>query len=105
MRTRQRKTSFILVTLTAEQAPGQAFNLGNPRSTVTVYHLAKLIKQLCGSSSPIEFVRWDHPDVELRVPSVDKAKELLQWAPRFDLEEGLLQTIEWYRNKLASAER
>ncbi|HMU38849.1 MAG TPA: GDP-mannose 4,6-dehydratase [Pseudomonadota bacterium] len=94
-----------LLTLTAEQAPGQAFNLGNPRSTVTVYHLAKLIKQLCGSSSPIEFVRWDHPDVELRVPSVDKAKELLQWAPRFDLEEGLLQTIEWYRNKLASAER
>jgi dTDP-glucose 4,6-dehydratase len=47
-------------------------------------------------------VRWDHADVELRVPSVTKARELLHWEPRFDLEEGLSETIAWYRRKLES---
>lgn len=89
-----------LLTLSVPEASGQAFNIGNPRSTVTVYHLAKLVKELCKSTSPIEFVRWDHPDVELRVPSVGKARELLKWEPRFDLEEGLGATIAWYRQKL-----
>lgn len=89
-----------LATLLCEQAPGQAFNFGNPRSTVTVFHLAQIIKKLCDSSSPIEFVRWDHPDVELRVPSVAKAAQLLDWRPRFDLEEGLAATISWYRKGL-----
>ena len=81
------------------RAIGHAFNIGNPRSTVTVYNLAQLIKRLADSPSPIEFVRWNHPDVELRVPSVDKAEELLGWQPRFDLEEGLLRTFEWYRSR------
>jgi nucleoside-diphosphate-sugar epimerase len=85
--------------LTARQAVGHAFNVGNPRSTVTVYNLAQLIKRLVGSSSPVEFVKWNHADVELRVPSIDKAREALDWEPRFDLEEGLLRTIEWYRNR------
>jgi nucleoside-diphosphate-sugar epimerase len=90
-----------LLMLTDRRAIGQAFNIGNPRSTVTVYHLAQSIRQLAGSRSPIEFIRWDHPDVELRVPSVRKAAELLDWQPRFDLEEGLLRTIDWYRQNVA----
>ena len=45
----------------------------------------------------------DHADVELRVPSIAKARELLSWEPRFDLEQGLSQTIDWYRHKLGSA--
>lgn len=87
----------VLLTLTSPGAIGHAFNIGNPRSTVTVYNLAKMIHRLVGSTSAIEFVRWNHPDVELRVPAVSKAQELLGWQPRFDLEEGLQQTIEWYR--------
>ncbi len=86
--------------LTDARAVGHAFNIGNPRSTVTVYNLARDIQRLCGSRSPIEFVRWNHADVELRVPSVSKAEELLGWRPRFDLEEGLLRTIDWYRASL-----
>lgn len=86
-----------LLMLKDPRAVGHAFNIGNPRSTVTIYNLAQLIKRLADSPSPIEFIRWDHPDVELRVPAVGKAEELLGWQPRFDLEEGLLRTIEWYR--------
>ena len=55
--------------------------------------------RLSSSGSRIEFVKWDHPDVELRVPSVAKAQELLGWRARVDLEEGLLRTIYWYRNR------
>ena len=92
-----------MLSLTRPQASGHAFNIGNPRSTVTVYNLAELIRRLCGSSSPIQFVRWDHADVELRVPSISKARELLLWEPRFDLEQGLSQTIDWYRHKLGTS--
>jgi len=88
-----------LVILGAKEAVGHAFNIGNPRSTLTVYHLAQLIKRLAESSSPVEFVRWNHPDVELRVPSISKAEEVLNWRPRFDLDEGLLHTIDWYRHR------
>jgi nucleoside-diphosphate-sugar epimerase len=85
--------------LTDERAIGHSFNIGNPRSTVTIYNLAREIVRLSSSGSRLEQVKWDHPDVELRVPSVTKAKELLDWSAKVDLEEGLLRTIYWYRTK------
>src|SRR5207248_890582 len=83
--------------LTDERAVGHSFNIGNPRSTVTIYNLAREIVRLSSSGSKLEHVKLDHPDVELRVPSVAKANELLDWSAKVDLEEGLLRTIEWYR--------
>lgn len=88
----------ILLTLDRDQAVGHAFNIGNPRSIVTIYQLARTIIQLAGSRSVIEFRPWPHPDVEIRVPAVAKARELLAFEARVDLEDGLLRTIEWYRN-------
>lgn len=88
----------ILLTLDRDQAVGHAFNIGNPRSIVTIYQLARTIIQLAGSRSVIEFKPWPHPDVEIRVPAVAKARELLAFEARVDLEDGLLRTIEWYRN-------
>jgi nucleoside-diphosphate-sugar epimerase len=87
----------ILLALQREQAVGHAFNVGNPRSTLTIYALAKEIIRLASSSSHIEPVPWTQADVELRIPNIDKAKELLAFQPRVDLEEGLLRTIYWYR--------
>jgi UDP-glucose 4-epimerase len=81
------------------RAIGHSFNIGNPRSTVTIYNLAREIVRLASSGSRIESVVWNHPDVELRVPHVGKAKELLDWSANVDLEEGLLRTIYWYRQK------
>ena len=46
--------------------------------------------------------QWNHADVELRIPNIDKARELLHFAPKIDLEEGLLRTIYWYRRHLTS---
>jgi len=90
----------ILLALTRPEAIGHAFNIGNPRSTLTIYHLAREIMRLASSASRIEHVPWNHPDVELRIPNIDKARELLRYSPRVDLEEGLLRTIYWYRRQL-----
>ena len=86
-------------TLARPEAVGHSFNLGNPRSIVTVYHLAREIVRLAGSPSKIVFVPWNKVDVELRIPDIEKARELLGFEPRVDLEEGLLRTIEWYRDR------
>jgi nucleoside-diphosphate-sugar epimerase len=90
----------LLLCLTRDEAVGHAFNIGNPRSTLTIYNLAREIVRLSSSSSPIQFVRWPQADVELRIPNIEKAKELLGFVARVDLEEGLLRTIHWYRRKL-----
>jgi UDP-glucose 4-epimerase len=89
----------LMLVLSDERAVGHAFNIGNPRATVTIYNLAREIIRLSSSGSRLEFVKWNKADVELRVPSVDKAEELLGWRARVDLEEGLLRTIYWYRNR------
>ena len=90
----------ILLAMERDQSTGESFNIGNPRSTVTIYQLAQLIVRLTESKSPIEFVEWDFPDVELRIPDVKKAEKLLGFRAQVELEQGLLDTIEWYRRKL-----
>lgn len=90
----------ILLALERDEAVGHAFNIGNPRSTVTIYNLAREIVRLSSSGSRIVFEKWPHPDVEIRVPSVEKARELLGYQAKVDLEEGLLRTIHWYRRQL-----
>ena len=90
----------IILAMTKPKAIGQSFNIGNPRSTVTIHQLAREIVRLSGSDSAIEFVPWDFPDVEIRIPSIDKGRELLGFEPRVDLEEGLLKTIDWYRKEV-----
>jgi nucleoside-diphosphate-sugar epimerase len=89
----------LLACLHRPEAIGQAFNIGNPRSVVSIYNLASEIVRLCKSRSRITFVEWNKADVELRIPNIDKARQLLDFAPRVDLEEGLLRTIRWYRER------
>ena len=90
----------ILLSMVRDEAVGQTFNIGNPRSTVTIYHLAREIVRLAESSSALRHVEWNFPDVELRVPAIDKARELLGYEPEIDLHDGLLRTIAWYKGQL-----
>jgi nucleoside-diphosphate-sugar epimerase len=91
----------LLACLERDEAVGQAFNIGNPRSVVTIYNLAMQIRSLSGSRSKISFVPWDQTDVELRIPNIEKARRLLGYEPQVDLEDGLQRTIQWYRTKAA----
>lgn len=88
----------VMLALEKDEAVGQAFNIGNPRSVVTVYNLAREIIRLSNSSSKLRFERVDRTDVELRIPSIIKAEKLLGFSPKVDLDEGLIRTIDWYRN-------
>ena len=90
----------ILLAMERDDALGEAFNIGNARSSITIYQLARLVVRLAGSRSEIRFVEWDFPDVELRIPDVKKAEKLLGFRASVDLEDGLERTIAWYRDKL-----
>lgn len=90
----------VMLTLSCPAAVGQVFNIGNPRSTVTIHHLARDVVRLAGGSSEIRFVSWPFPDVELRVPNIEKARGVLGYEPKVDLDEGLTRTIDWYRRQL-----
>lgn len=90
----------VMSTLTEPQAVGQAFNIGNPRSTLTIYNLAQQIVRLAKSESDLVIQPIDRTDVELRIPNIEKAASLLGFEPKVNLEEGLLRTIAWYRSQL-----
>jgi dTDP-4-amino-4,6-dideoxygalactose transaminase len=77
-----------LACLEHPDAVGQAFNIGNPRATVTIYDLALRIKRLTGADVDITFQPLHYADVELRIPNVEKAREVLGFAAKVDLDEG-----------------
>lgn len=86
-----------LLALTRPEAVGQAFNIGNPRSTVTVYDLALRILKISGSDSKLVFRPLHYADVEIRVPNIERARELLGFEPQVELDDGLARTMTWYR--------
>lgn len=88
----------ILACLDNDAAVGEAFNIGNPKNTLTIYALAKEIVRLTNSKSTIVHKEWNQEDVELRIPNIDKARKKLGFNPKYDLETGLLKTIAWYRS-------
>ena len=86
-------------------AGGRVINLGNPDER-TVLELAEVIKRLSGSLSPIEFVDpISEDDPHRRCPDVSRARQELGWEPRVGLEEGLHETMEWFRARLGSPVR
>ena len=66
---------------------------------MTIYDLAPRIKRLTGRPGEIVFQPMHYDDVELRIPNVDKARELLGFEAQVELDEGLARTIEWYRDE------
>jgi UDP-glucose 4-epimerase len=89
----------LLLALEHPNAVGESFNIGNARSAVTIYDLAQRIKRLTGCPGELVFQALHYTDVELRVPNVDKARELLGFEARVELDEGLERTIAWYRER------
>jgi nucleoside-diphosphate-sugar epimerase len=76
-------------------------NLGNPQE-MTLLDLAKRILRLTGSASPIVFHPLPQDDPRVRQPDITRARTLLGWAPRVDVDEGLGKTIEWFRAALST---
>jgi UDP-glucose 4-epimerase len=87
----------VLLAMSHPKAVGESFNIGNQRAVVTIYGLANTVIRVLDSKSPIVFAWKDYADVELRIPSVRKAKELLGFEAKVDLDEGIRRTAEHYR--------
>jgi len=90
----------VLLCLEKEEAVGEIFNIGTPKGTITILGLAEKVIGLAGSSSQIVHDPKTYADVELRIPSIDKARKLLGFEPKVDLNEGIRRTIEWYKTKI-----
>ncbi|MGQ7279439.1 UDP-glucuronic acid decarboxylase family protein [Brevibacillus thermoruber] len=88
----------------SEAAEGQIFNIGNP-ADYTILEIAQLIKQMTASDSAITFCPLPADDPRQRCPSIEKAKQILGWEPKIDLEEGLRRTIAAYKRALAGETR
>lgn len=88
----------ILLALETEEAVGQVFNIGNPRGTITILSLAEKIIQLACSQSSIVHIPKKYVDVDLRIPDIDRARQVLGFSPQVDLNDGITTTIAWYRS-------
>ncbi len=75
-------------------------NIGNPRE-MSVFEFAGKIRQLCGSSSRIVHKPLPEDDPKIRQPNISKAKALLGWEPKMDLDKGLEATIDYFRSLIS----
>jgi nucleoside-diphosphate-sugar epimerase len=90
----------VLLSIVKPEAIGQCFNIGNPRGTITIHGLALAVLKATYSKSKIVYMKKDHADVELRIPNIDKAKKILGYQAKIDLEEGLKKTANWYYEQI-----
>jgi UDP-glucuronate decarboxylase len=75
-------------------------NLGNPTES-TMLELAELIIRLTGSSSKVVFKELPSDDPKQRCPDITQANQRLGWTPQIGLEDGLKETIGYFRRELA----
>jgi dTDP-glucose 4,6-dehydratase len=73
-------------------------NVGNPKE-YTMLEVADIVKKLCLSTSDLKFMPLPENDPKKRKPDISRAKEVLGWSPRVDLNAGLIRLIEWFRRK------
>ena len=86
-----------LLTMATPDAVGESFNIGNKRSVETIYGLANTVVRILDSESEITLGPALGQDIELRIPNVEKAKALLGFEAKVDLEEGIRRTAKFYR--------
>jgi len=75
-------------------------NLGNP-TELTILEFANRIRRLLGSKVELQFRPLPEDDPRKRRPDISKAKRVLGWEPKVPLEEGLRETIEYFRSAQA----
>lgn len=90
----------VLLAMEHPKAVGESFNIGNQKAVTTIYGLANTVVRTLNSTSPILFTRKDYADVELRIPSVRKASEILNFEAHTSLEEGIKETAAYYEAQM-----
>jgi len=88
----------LLKMMFTEKAKNEIINLGNP-GEFTIKEAAFLIKELTGSKSKIVYKKLPEDDPTRRRPDITKAKKILNWQPKINLKQGLIETINWFKNE------
>jgi UDP-glucose 4-epimerase len=76
-------------------AVGHSFNIGNAKAVLTIYGLAQTVCRVLNSSSKIIHKPPLSADIELRIPSIEKAESLLGFSAKVLVDEGILKTAVW----------
>lgn len=92
---------FVRMMATGDEVTGP-INVGNPVE-MPVIELARQVIRLTGTKSKIVFKDLPIDDPIQRCPDISKAKQILNWLPRVELEQGLLKTIAYFDNLLSRA--
>ena len=74
-------------------------NLGNPNE-ISVLELAELVAKLLNVDTKIEYLKELENDPQQRNPDINFAKKVISWEPTVDLEQGIIQTSHWIRERL-----
>jgi len=90
----------IIKAMWVDEAAGAVINLGN-YVEVQILDLARMVLELTGSGSKIEFHPLPIDDPRRRCPDVSKARKLLGWEPKTCLELGLLRTTRWFHGHIS----
>lgn len=92
--------SGLMACIESPKAVGHSFNIGNARAVITVLGLAQTVCRVLNSKSEIVFDPPLSADIAIRIPSVQKAIDLLGFKASVDLDDGILRTAEWFRQRL-----
>ena len=84
--------------LAAESKATGIFNIASGKR-ITINDLASLIIKLCGKKLDITHANARSGDIKLSLADISKAKEKLGYIPRFNLEDGLNETLEWFKSQ------
>jgi len=76
-------------------------NIGNPHE-ITILEFAERVRALAGASAPIVFRPLPQDDPKQRCPDISKARRVLQWEPKINLEEGLRLTYDYFRKQVTT---
>jgi dTDP-glucose 4,6-dehydratase len=74
-------------------------NIGNPRE-MTIKQFAEEIIRITGTASRIEHRPLPVDDPKVRQPDITRARNVLQWEPRVDFDEGIRKTIDYFRARV-----
>ena len=84
--------------MAADLPPGTEINVGGGQR-ISINQLYRASAQGLGSTIQPEYVSERPGDVKHSLASVERARELLDWTPRVDWNEGLELTLQWYRDR------
>ena len=88
----------------ARSAEHEPVNIGNP-AEFTILECARKVIATTGSASQIKFEALPQDDPKQRRPDISKAKRLLGWEPKVELESGLKLSLEYFRRAVAEKEQ